>query len=346
MLTKRRESILRIIIGEYIATVAPVGSEAIVLKYGLGSSPATVRNEMAALEGEGFIKRPHPSAGAVPSDKGYRYYVESILNTAKLSPAEQQTIRHQFHQIEGSLEEWTHLAASIMTEGVRNVALATFPKSPHARLKRLELVLLHEYLALLILILQQAQVKRQIIPLKEAHTQDALTFAANSLNDRFEGLTLPDIQSKEAGLTLLEQQVMDVTKRVMQEQEKRAFEEPYVDGLRYLLLQPEFASKDVAHGLMELLEGDDFFSGIIPSILASGGLRVIIGEENQDEVLRHCSLVLGSYGVPGVISGVIGILGPTRLAYGRAIANVDYISTLLGQMAMEFQRTTPEESLN
>ena len=345
MLTKRRESILKIIIGEYISTVAPVGSEAIVLKYGLGTSPATVRNEMAALEEEGFIKRPHPSAGGIPSDKGYRYYVESILSTAKLSTAEQQTIRHQFHQIEGSLEEWTHLAASIMTEGVRNVAIATFPKSPRARIKRLELIFLHEYLALLILILQQAQVRRQVIPLKVAHTQNTLTFAANALNDSFDGLTLPGIKLKEAGLTPLEQQVVDVTKRLMQEQERQAFEEPYVDGLRYLLVQPEFASKEVAQRLMELLEGGEFFSGIIPGVLASGGLRVIIGEENQDEALRHCSLVLGSYGVPGVISGVIGILGPTRLAYGRAIANVEYISTLLGQMTMEFQKA-PEESVN
>ena len=346
MPTKRRESILKIIVSEYIGTVAPVGSETIVYKYGLGLSSATVRNDMAALEDEGFIKRPHPSAGAIPSDKGYRYYVESILDTAKLSPAEQQTIRHQFHQIEGSLEEWTRLAASIITEGVRNVAIATFPKSPRSRIKRLELVLLHDYLALLILILQQAQVKRQVIHLSEAHTQDDLILAANVLNDRFDGLTLVGIRARERQLTPLEQQVMDATKRIMQEQERKAFEEPYVDGLRYLLGQPEFAGSDMARRLMELFEGGAFFKGIIPGVLTSEGLRVIIGDENQDEVLRHCSLVLGSYGVPGIISGMIGVLGPTRLAYGRAIANVEFISTLLGQMAGEFQRAAPEETPN
>jgi len=332
MLTQRRERILRIIVDVYVDTATPVPSEAVVRRHGVGVSPATVRNDMAGLEEEGYIERPHTSAGGIPSEKGYRLYVGNMLGMQRLSPAEEQRIRHQFHQVEGSLEEWTRLAASIITEAVRNVGIATFPKSMDLRLKRLELISLHDFLALLIVILHQASLKRQMIPLGEAQTQEELTAIVNKLNALFSGLRYSEIEARKKGLTPLEMQVVDIAIKTMEEEASKAFEEPFADGLRYLLSQPEFSERTRMQGFVDGFESGGLFKGLIPEALKAEGLKVIIGSENRDDLMHDCSAVLTRYGVPGVLEGVVGALGPTRLAYARAMASVAYVSAMLSHL--------------
>ena len=332
MLTQRRGRILRIIIDEYVETAAPVPSEMVARMRDLNVSPATVRNEMAGLEGEGFIERRHTSAGGIPSDKGYRHYVENLLDVPRLSPSEEQRMRHQFHQVEDSLEEWTRLAASIITEAVHNMGMATFPRGVDLRLKRLELVSLHEFVALLIIILHQATLRRQVIPLKEVHTQDDLENTGNKLNALFGGLSYSDIAAKNKGLTSFEAQVTDVAVKAMEEEANKAFEEPFVDGLRYLLNQPEFQERKRMQAFVDGFEAGKLFKALIPEGLGAEGLKVIIGSENRDGLMRDCSAVLTRYGVPGVLEGVVGAVGPTRLEYQRAIATVACVSAILSHL--------------
>src|SRR5437899_12018265 len=208
-LTVRRQRLLRFIIDEYVTTAQPVGSNALVEKYGLPVSAATIRNEMARLEDEGYIAQPHTSAGRVPTDMGYRYYVEALMEEEALPEELQQTIRHQFHQAARELEEWARLAAAILAARVRNAAIVTTPHSPEPRMRWLELVGVHDYLALVVVVLQEARVLQQTLSLERAFTQNELTFVARKLNDLLDGKTAAEIRAQQLNLAPDESAVLE-----------------------------------------------------------------------------------------------------------------------------------------
>ena len=202
MLSQRQEQILKIMVGEYVATARPVGSALIGRKHGLGISSATIRNEMARLEEEGYITRLHISGGGVPSDQGYRFYVKSLTQESEgVSLEERRMLSHLFHQIELELEEWTRLAAALLARMVHNVAGVTSPKAEKSRIKHLELVALQESLALLILLLQEAKLRQHLIAFDSVVSQDELSMVSNEFNELFNGLTWPQVMSKQTKLT-------------------------------------------------------------------------------------------------------------------------------------------------
>src|SRR3990170_5601380 len=188
MLTERRSALLNTIVEEYVDTALPVGSQYIVRKHRMPVSPATVRLEMARLEEDGYITHPHTSAGRVPSDKGYRYYVEALMAEEAVPWQEQETIRHQFHQAGGAVEEWLRLAAAVLAQAVHNIAVVTTPRAPASRLRHIELVSLQEFVALLVLVLQEARVLQRVLAAGESQSQDELTATGHRLTDLFEGL--------------------------------------------------------------------------------------------------------------------------------------------------------------
>ena len=162
-LTERRAAILRLIIADYVQTAQPVGSEALVQRHKLELSSATIRNEMARLEEEGYIQHPHTSAGRVPSDRGYRYFVETLTGEPDLPNDEKLRILHQFHQSTSEMAEWLQLAASVLSHSVRNLAVVTAPHAGQTRLKHLELVALHDHTALLVLVTDAVKVRQQVV---------------------------------------------------------------------------------------------------------------------------------------------------------------------------------------
>ena len=196
MLTERRQKLLQIIVDEYVTSAQPVGSNALVEKYRLPYSSATVRSEMAALEDEGYVTHPHTSAGRIPTDAGYRYYVEALMHDETPSEELQQTIRHQFHQAARELEEWARLAAAILAGRLNNAAVVTTPHSPEPRLRWIEIVGVHDYLALLVVVLQEARVLQQTLALEQPLTQEELTGIARRLNGLFDGKTAAQIRSQ------------------------------------------------------------------------------------------------------------------------------------------------------
>lgn len=332
MLTKREEDILKVIIGEYIATAAPVGSETIARKYPLDISPATIRNEMAHLEGEGYITQPHHSAGRIPSEKGYRHYVETLMDNVELPPSEQRLIRHQFYQVASELEQWLGLAATILSQLVRNIAMVTWPRAVKPRLKHLELVSLREFYALLVLILEEARLRQQVITLDKAMSQEELSTMARRLNTAFIGLTTSQIRGTTLALSPVEEQVVAALVRMMETEEEREGAEPYVSGLHYILGQPEFASAEKALPIMEVFEQKNVLRTILLPLPVEEGLRVVIGRENKEEMMHHCTVVLSCYGLPGEISGVIGVVGPIRMQYERTVSAVRFLSTTMSEL--------------
>ena len=334
MLSERKENILRIIVGEYISGASPVASETIARRHRLGVSPATVRNEMAHLEEEGYIIRRHASGGGVPSDKGYRYYVEALVKESEVPMGERLMISHLFHQVEREQEQWTRLAAALLARMVRNLAIVTTAKAFESRLKRLELVAVQDFLALLILLLWETRIKQQLITFDEAINQEELTSVANKLNAAFGGLTRSQILAQKLELSSVEEEVKEALVHIMEAEDKQRYEEPQIEGLSHVLTQPEFASSQRVLGLMEMLESKRLLSSIFPEVVAED-VRVIIGDENPVDAMRECSMVITQYGIPGKVGGALGVLGPTRMQYGRAISAVRYISSQLSELVAE-----------
>ena len=189
-LKDRTGTILKVLVNEFITTATPVASEDIARVSPLKVSSATIRNEMAELEGDGYIRRPHISAGGVPSDKGYRYYVESLEELVEL-PREMQTrIRDQFSHAHRGIETWVQTAVASLSTMVGNMAIVTFPRATSARLKYIDIVYLQEFLALIIIVLQEARLTQHILPLEGPATQGELTEAANKLNDCLSGFEI------------------------------------------------------------------------------------------------------------------------------------------------------------
>lgn len=331
----RKKKILNIIIREYIATAIPVASEAIQRKYDLGVSPATVRNDMASLEEEGFITRPHTSAGCVPIDKGYRYYVQSIASDIELPVDEQYKIRDLFLEAAEEVEKWLKLAAALISHLVGNAALVTFPKAKESRFKHLELVSLNDFLALLILVFSEASLKQQMLTFPEPVTQDQLSAIANKLNEKYTGLSRSGISSKKISSTKQEKLVTDAILDIMAYENKIDFDESYMEGLRLMLSQPEFTNQEKTLRILELMEARNWLKFVIGRHIEEEKVNVIIGGESGEDTLKDLSLVYGRYGVPSRIEGTIGVIGPTRMDYARAISTVAFISEMLTYMVGE-----------
>ena len=334
MLSPRAGTILKSIAGQYIVKGMPVSSQSITTDYELGVSPATIRNEMVHLEQEGYIIRPHPSAGSIPSDKGYRYYVETLTDI-ELPLTEQRLISHLFHQVEKELEEWLRLAAALTARFVQNVAVVTMPKPVNCRFKHIELVALQDSLALVVLVLRGARVKQQLVTFDQVITQPELTTTANKLNAAYSGLSRPQILAKATELSTTEQPVTDCLLKIMQAEDEQEYEEPYLDGLHFMINQPEFVLSHRVLALMELIEQRNLLKAIIPPEPVSRGVQIIIGKENKAEVIRDYSVVIRQYGLPDEAVGTICIVGPTRMPYARAISTVGYLSSVLSELVAE-----------
>ena len=331
MLTERREALLNLIVDEYVDTAVPVGSQYIVKKHAMAVSPATVRIEMARLEEEGYINQPHTSAGRVPSDKGYRYYVESLMTEERLPWEEAQTIRHQFHQAERDLEQWFQLAAAVLAHSVSNFAVVTSPRSRETRLRHVQIVPLQELSALVVVVLNEARIRQQVIAFREPVDAGALNRAAGLVNERAGGLATSEVRALTEPASELEGVIQRAVVELM-DQEEVALGEVFRDGVREVLSQPEFARSERILDLVDVLEQRTLSSAIPIRQLGEDGISVVIGSENRNEAMRECSIVLARYGTEGGPTGVVAVLGPTRMRYGRTISTVRYLADVLGDL--------------
>ncbi|MBI3743392.1 MAG: heat-inducible transcription repressor HrcA [Chloroflexi bacterium] len=326
MLTPRRGSILNLLISEYIATASPVGSKGLASRADLRLSPATLRNEMAELEDGGYIVRRHISGGGIPSSKGYRHFVASMPAEPALPADDVERVRREMLQAQEDVELWTNLAAELLAGLVGNLAVVTTPRAPQSRVKRLELVMLQETLALLVLILQQAQTKQRLVHLAAAASPEDLRLTANKLNALYAGASSSDLPGSDAEHTPLERQVIDAARDVLAVEDTGGLEEPQVTGLRHLLNQPEFANSSKAGALVDVLEDRRALKGMLPRMLGAEHTRVLIGDENEPGEMQECSVVIARYGDPDKATGIIAVIGPTRLEYQRSIAAVRHLS--------------------
>jgi len=334
MLTKREETVLSSIIKQYINQAAPVSSTAVIEECGIDVCSATVRNDVVRLEQDGYIIRPHHSAGSIPSDKGYRYYVESLENM-ELSINERFMISHLFHQVEMEMEEWLNLTASLLAKRVHNLAVIWAPRSPASRFHHLELVAIQDSLALAVLVLRGARLKQQLINFSKPIRQQELAKMAAKLNDAYNGLSRGGIKSKKIEFDTDEQLVKDSVIKMMKAEDDKEYDKSYLDGLQFMLEQPEFSKGQRAQTLMEMVEQKKLGRVIDPEELDGKGVQVIIGKENKEEAFKGYSVVVSHYGLPDEAIGTLGVIGPTRMHYERAISFIGYLSLVMSRLIAE-----------
>lgn len=334
MLTPRTEQILKSIIKWYIEHASPVSSQVLVNDYDLGVSSATVRSEMAFLEQEGYIIRPHTSAGSIPSDKGYRFYVGSLEEVA-LPVSEQRMISHLFHQVEGRMDDWLSLAAAIISRISRNTAVITVPKPADCQFRHMELVSIQDTMVLLVLVLRGARINQQIFSTEAPVSQTELSVISRKMNQDLVGLTSEQISAKDQELSGFEQQIKGYLIKIMQREDEQGYNQSYLEGLHFMLNHPEFSHNERILDIMELLEHRTMLGSILPQDRGNKHVTVVIGSENQAEVAQDCSLVVSHYGLPSEASGTIVVVGPTRMPYPRVISAVSYLSILLSGLVAE-----------
>jgi heat-inducible transcriptional repressor len=334
----RSQAILRAVIEEYVTSAQPVGSHALVERYRLGVSSATVRAVLADLEAAGLLTHPHTSAGRVPTEQGYRYYVESIVDAVPLPPVEQLMIRHQFGQVEYASEHWFRLAATTLASVTSAAGLATPAKPSAAHLRRLDLVSISDRLASLILVMREGALKQVLFNLDRPTEQDELSAVANRLNELLAGRTAAEAERMVARLDAddpaneLPRRVGERVVRVLHEFDGAAIEELFSDGLLNVMAAPEFAQSEKLRRVFSALENRAYLAQLIGGVADSGRVRVYIGSENPAEEMADVSLVLAPYGHPGRAVGVVGVLGPTRMAYPHAIGTVRFVSGLMNEL--------------
>ncbi len=339
-LTERQELLLKLIVREHVRTAMPVASRALVTHYELGCSSATVRNEMAHLEELGYLRQPHTSAGRLPTEAGFRYFVERLMDEQTLPMAERRTIAHQFYQTRDNIEQWMPLAASVLARSTRGAALVTAPRAIRPLYKHLELIVTHGRAVLLVLVLRGGVIEQQILALPEPMTQAALSEAADRLNQLCAGLDAEQVAVQLSQLPPLEADFAQLIVGLMRGAERSATDEIYHHGLAALLQEPEFAEgEQESAGVIRVLEERSILQAVLADALTPsvgiGGVRVLIGGEGRWDELRSCSVVLARYGVANHATGALGVVGPIRMGYGRAISVVRFVADVLGELVYD-----------
>ena len=334
-LSDRQKTLLLLIIRDYIESAQPVGSKRLAEHYHINLSSATIRNEMAALTEMGYLRQPHTSAGRVPTEEGYRYFVSQMMNQAELPAAVQATIAHQFHQSRPDVDQWMTLAASILAHQSQGVSVVTAPHTDKAKYKHVELISTQGRQVLMVLVLVGGEVSQQILTLSEPVSQERLSQTASRLNKLLNGLGVDAMAALPARSDALDQDILNLIIQDFRRAADRVSGEIYTDGLTNVLAEPEFAESDEARRALRLFGERSTLQDLIARTALNsnvGGLQVLIGGEGGWEELRECSMVIARYGVPGLATGTLGVLGPMRMSYARTIPTVRFVAGLLSDL--------------
>lgn len=324
-----------LVIRDYIDSAQPVGSKTLVDRYNMDMSSATVRNEMAALTEMGYLQQPHTSAGRVPSEEGYRYFVGKLMHQAKLPDSVQHTITHQFYQARPDIEQWMHLAASVLAHQSRAVSVVTAPHAEATRFKHVELISTQGRQVLMVLVIVGGEVSQQILTLAEPVSQEQLSQTANMVNDVLGGRSVNEIAAMPARTDALEKDVITLVLQDMRRAEELVSGEVYLDGLTNVLSEPEFSDTNEGRQALRLFEERSLLRDLLARTIMDshvGAMQVLIGGEGDWQELRQCSMILTRYGVPGMVTGTLGVLGPMRMSYARTIPTVRFVAGLLSDL--------------
>ncbi|HEY4719178.1 MAG TPA: heat-inducible transcriptional repressor HrcA [Candidatus Methylomirabilis sp.] len=335
-LNERQREVLRATIRQYISSAEPVGSRSIARKYGFRLSSATVRNVMADLAEFGFLSQPHTSAGRVPTDLGYRCYVDSLMDPRPLTRAEEHLIERRFRPLQGEVEELMREATKLLSNLSGSVGVVLVPRMDHLTVKRIELVHLSADRVLVILVTASGQVHHKMVVLDEVIPQEELNRIARLLNSLVEGMSLSQVRQLVVRRMAEEKAMYDALLRCALTLGQKSFAEEmegdvYIGGTANIIQQPEFADVEKMRSLFAAFEEKSKLVKILDHCVAQQGLTVIIGSENAVWELQPLSVVMAPYWCGEHLLGTLGVIGPTRMDYSKIVPLVDYTATLVSR---------------
>ena len=344
-LTERQERLLAMVVRSFIETGKPVGSKMLVEELGLDFSSATVRNDLAALGELGYLAQLHTSAGRIPTESGYRYFVQKLLGEFHLPLHERQMIRHQFHQARLELDQWMRLSAAILARTSGSASFVTAPQARANRFKHIQLIATQGRLVLMVLVLFGGEVKQQMLTLAEPLPQARLSAAADRLNALFLDHDSEEIAARAGAthLDALENDIAVLVLDVLRNADHQPISDIYRDGLVNIL------DDEGTRHAVRLLEERTLLASVLAETRAQSGegVQVVIGGDGRWEELKDCTMILSRYGVTDNLSGTLAVVGPTRMPYDRNVAAVRYVANLMSSFVYEyFVQDAPESRSN
>lgn len=339
-LDARKAFILQAVVRDHVATAEPVGSEAVVERYHLRISSATVRNEMAEMSEMGYLRQPHVSAGRIPSDLGYRYYVDHLMTPVSvdaLLPPQHATLFSPTNPEVGELERLLQATCLLLAESTRYASLATAPETDVVSIRHILLSQPAPAKLLLVVVASSGQVEHRLIPVPERVSEQQMAAMDRILQQHYAGRALRDLLNAEppalpADSPLAPPSWAPVGQAVKDCIDALSQQEVFLEGIQHIIEQPEFRQVDQLYPVLSLLERPQMFMRLLQRVSTSGGVQVIIGEENPLPEMRSLSFVASAYRIGDRIAGAVSVLGPTRMHYEVAMSAVEYISNALSRV--------------
>ncbi|MBI5417992.1 heat-inducible transcription repressor HrcA [Candidatus Poribacteria bacterium] len=334
-LDDRNKKILYAIVQIYIKTAEPVGSRTIARHSNLGISPATIRNAMNDLEELGLIAQPHTSAGRIPTHKGYRFFVDALMDKKKLTKQEEENIQTEYNiKINNFGNEIFRLTSRLLSMASDCTGVAIAPNISKSSIKKVEFIPISDKKILMVLITNSNLVRNKIIDLSEDVSSDELHSISKMFTDKVEGLTLSEIRDivmnrleikKPNYDELLKNAIIFAKSTLIEEHD----DDVYLEGTSNILKHPEFSKIAKTKEIFKILEEKKNLVKLFEEVISNNGVNAFIGEENHISEMQDCSLVLCPYKIKGHPSGIIGIIGPTRMKYGKIFSIVEFTSNQL-----------------
>ncbi|MFQ6008068.1 MAG: heat-inducible transcriptional repressor HrcA [Candidatus Zixiibacteriota bacterium] len=333
-LTEREKQVLYNLIDYYVASADPVGSRVIAQKFKMGLSPATIRNTLQDLEEMGLVQQPHTSAGRVPTDLGYRVYVDYLLRPEELTPQQKEQIKKSILKDGRGINELLGQTCKVLSDITHQLGVTMAPRFESGTLKRLELIPVADERIMVVVVVRSGLVRSVLLEVESSISESDLREVETILNERLVGFTLGHIRetiSKRladvSGHGRLLNLIIDSKERIWTEERAEGI---HLSGADRLLVQPEFSNMEKVSGLIKLLEDGSLLSEFL-SDAHEEGLVITIGKENKFSEIVNCSLVTSTYKV-GNIAGTIGIIGPTRMPYNKLISVVEYTAKTITEV--------------
>jgi heat-inducible transcriptional repressor len=326
----RRAAILDAVVAEYIETAQPVGSAAVARASAVGVSPATVRAEMVALEREGYLTQPHTSAGRIPTDRGYRFFVDHLAEPGVLGPVERTQVSRFFDHVHGEMEDVLERTSALLAELTSHAAVVVGPPHVTATILSVQLVVLAPRAVLVVVVLDDGAVEKSTLELDVDVEERTAHAAATALQARLAGAHLNEVTAEHAAQPdgaagTLAARALEAVVAFAQRREP---EQVFIGGSSRLAAS--FEAVETVRSVLAILEQQLVVVDLLQDVLASG-LSVAIGEEHGYEPLASCAVIVAPISVEGGPAGVVGILGPTRMDYPGAIAAAEVVSTRLSR---------------
>ena len=340
-LSERQKVILSLVVHEYVRTANPVGSKSLVNQYHLDYSPATVRNELAALTEEQYLSQPYTSAGRVPTEKGYRFFVSGLIHMRELPEETRRMIEHQFSQAQQGMDGWIKLAASILADQAHLISMVSAPLPNRTRVKYISLISVTNKQILMVLVLAGGQIQQRFMFAGESMTQSRLNEIQEMLNRLFEGRNSEEIRAVCAKLPAMGEAVDEIIRTLLNtlyDTDALQTGEVYTDGINNVLAEPEFADSEEARRTLRILDEKPALQSFLSRTTREqkiGGVQVFFGGHGLLKNMSNCSLVVARYGMQGVATGTIGVLGPMRMAYSKNIPTVRFLAGILSDLVAD-----------